>query len=83
VTISEDLTFSWPIVVMLCVSAAAYAGVVASVRQHHASAELHLTMPALENEFPRRTECLLKHGEVERRLAGIDTKLDQLIARKD
>jgi len=88
VMISEDLTFSWPIVVMLCVSAAGYAGVVASVRLHHASRDLHPSKEQLNLEYARLGECGLRHLEVNRRLVsiedavkGADSKLDELLKR--
>jgi 1-aminocyclopropane-1-carboxylate deaminase/D-cysteine desulfhydrase-like pyridoxal-dependent ACC family enzyme len=81
-TVSEDLTFSWPIVVMLCVSAAGYAGVVASVRQHHANNDAHLTIPVLDTHYMTQRVCELQHGETDRRLKSIESKLDVLLERK-
>lgn len=88
VIISEKLTFSWPVMVLLCISAAGYAGVVASVRLHHANRDLHPSKEQLNLEYARLGECSIRHLEVNRRLEsiedaikGADSKLDELLKR--
>ena len=59
--ISEDIMFSWPIVIMIVTSAVGYAGVVYSVNQHHKDARIHLDCATLLTMFRPKGECEIIH----------------------
>jgi hypothetical protein len=78
ILISEDLTFSWPIVVLIVVSAVGYGGVVWSVRQHHQDKGIHLSVMDIAAEFRRKSECTLQHVALAETLKDIKDALREI-----
>lgn len=68
VAITEQVTFSWQIVIMIAVSAAGYAGTIASIRQHIGDKSIHLREADIEARHPLRRECDPKHAILDREI---------------
>lgn len=78
VVISENITFSWPVVVVIVVSASGYAGMVYSVNQHHKDGKIHLDFPTITSKLPTREECALKHTALENDVAEIKEGMKEI-----
>lgn len=72
VVITEQVAFSWPIVAMIAVSAAGYAGTIASIRQHIGDKSIHLTDEHIEKRHPLRLECDPKHKALEEKIEDLE-----------
>ena len=82
-TVNENTTFSWPIVVLIVTSAIGYGGVVWSVRQHHTDGHVHMTDQDIAKDFPRRAECAITHKALDDTLARIEASLGKIEAKVD
>jgi len=76
--VTEEIAFSWPIVCLIVVSALGYGGVVLSVKQHHASQDIHLTLEKIGARHRTREECVLEHGAIGERLKLMQDTLNDI-----
>ena len=80
IVITPEVAFAWPILVFIVAASAVWAKMNASINEHHNRKDIHLTREAIASEFPRRSECLLKHDANGKALERIEADVKTLTA---
>lgn len=63
--ISEEATFTWPIVAMIVIAAGGYAATITTMRLHMKDSVIHRTNEDNDERYRRKDECNLIHKKPE------------------
>lgn len=64
--ISEEATFTWPIVAMIVIAAGGYAATITTMRLHMKDCAIHRTNEDNDERYRRKEECELIHDKWEK-----------------